>query len=75
MLRPEVETMPEIPLELFSEENLRASAKTGLLATLQTVGLENRSRGPDTEAIRELLAARYGYLSNDIEHPDFLAET
>jgi len=70
MLQPEDEAMPEVPLELFSEENLCERANGGVLATVQVVGLEDHTRGGDVEAIRELLVARYAYFTADIPHPD-----
>jgi hypothetical protein len=72
---PEDDTLDPVPIEAFSEEKLREAATTGMVATLQVVGLEPHSPRPDMAAIRSLLIRRYNYLADDVEHPDPFARS
>jgi hypothetical protein len=68
---PENENSIPIPLEEFSTENLRRQLRVSMLATVRTYNLELPHSTPDFAAIGDFLSERYGYWTDDIEHPDY----
>ena len=59
-----------IPLEILNEEAIRNGRIMALPSLLVNWGLELRQRTPDSPAIEQLLASRYGYWSIDADHTD-----
>jgi hypothetical protein len=68
---PERENSIPIPLGEFSTENLRRHLRLSMLATVRTYNLELPHVTPDFAAIGDFLSERYGYWTDDIEHPDY----
>ena len=56
------------PLELFTEESLKRAIQFSWASTLQLWELTLRQNPPDFPALEQLLADRYGYWSDDVEH-------
>jgi hypothetical protein len=61
---------PEVPLELFTRERIDQFRGVSMLSLVQHWSLEARQRTADVNAIEELLAARYGYWTDDVDHAD-----
>jgi hypothetical protein len=61
-----------IPLNEFSEDRIRQGLSANMLSTVKVLGLENRLDTPVFAAVKHLLANRYGYFSDDIQHEDIL---
>lgn len=70
MNREENEKSIPIPLDLVTEENLRRTMKTGMLASLRGLGHEINIATPPFEAVSEFLGQRYNYWDLDVEHED-----
>ena len=67
---------PVVPVEAFSEQEMREMRGVSVASSLQVWDLVLRQLTPDFPAIERFLSVRYGYGSDDIEHPDpFLAVT
>ncbi|MCP4678697.1 MAG: hypothetical protein GY854_24940 [Deltaproteobacteria bacterium] len=67
---PEKDNAIPIPLEEFSSEEMRRSLRISMLATLKIYNLESHHETPDLTAISDFLGERYGYWSDDVDHPD-----
>jgi hypothetical protein len=67
---PETDDDPEVPLDLFTRHNLDRHRRVAMLSLVRHWNLEARQRTPDIAAIEGLLAARYAYWTDDIEHPN-----
>jgi hypothetical protein len=70
MKRVEKSTDPPIPVETFSEEEIRLAQKIGMVSTLKVLNLEIRQRTPDFVGIEHFLRNRYNYWTDDIPHED-----
>jgi hypothetical protein len=60
----------EIPLNEFSEEQLDFYRRINLAAIIRTWGLDFHHPTLPPKLIEDFLASRYGYWSDDVEHPD-----
>lgn len=67
---PETDDDPDGPLDLFTRDNLDQHRSLAMLSLVRHWNLEARQRTPDVAAIEELLAARYAYWTDDINHSD-----
>jgi hypothetical protein len=67
---PESGRHPHPPVEVFTEEAMEEFREANLPAILKTWDLEIHHPTISTEAIERFLATRYGYWSDDVEHPD-----
>jgi hypothetical protein len=70
MKLPESDRHPQPPVELFTEEAMEKSRQVNLGAILKTWDLEIHHPTISSKAIENVLANRYGYWSDDVEHPD-----
>jgi hypothetical protein len=61
---------PEPPVELFTEAAMEGFREVNLAAILKTWDLEIHHPTISSEAIERFLASRYGYWSDDVEHPE-----
>ena len=68
--QPESETSSPIPLEEFTEENLRFHLRIMMPSTLRLLGLEIHQSTPDLAAIEDFLAHRYNFWTDDVDHAD-----
>lgn len=68
MRSPETDDEMDIPLDLFTREDLERSLVLVAFTALPSYGLQSHSRFPDVEAIRALLAARFEYSHLDVNH-------
>jgi len=68
MKRAEKSTDPPIPIETFSEEEIRMAQKISMVSTLKALNLEIRQRTPDFAGIEHFLRNRYMYWTDDIPH-------
>lgn len=60
-----------VPLTEFTKDKLRFHLHCSMISTLHNLDLESHQQTPDFNAISDLLAQRYNYWTDDIEHPDF----
>jgi hypothetical protein len=67
---PEHAGLPEIPATEFTEEHLDLSRRVNMAAILKTWGLQLHHPRLVTEVIERFLATRYGYWTDDVDHPD-----
>lgn len=70
---PETENLPEVPIENYSESNLRHAISLSMIDTLHVYGLEIHQAIPDLFAVDRFLATRYLYWDDDVEHEDFFS--
>jgi hypothetical protein len=66
--QPESDKATPIPVEIFSEENLRINLSLSQFSTLRGLGLEAKQNTPDFEAVNHFLKIRYHYWDDDIAH-------
>ena len=71
----EAGTLEDIPAALFTRQRMEDSRKTAMLSLLKHWGLELHQSTPDFPGLERLLAWRYGYWSDDIEHETLLPRT
>ncbi len=73
-VREESENDISVPLEEYSEENLRKCLPFYLLTVIKTFGMTNdlelHQRTPDLPGIEDFLTNRYNFWSDDVEHED-----
>ncbi|MDE2747077.1 MAG: hypothetical protein OXI41_14030 [Chloroflexota bacterium] len=67
---PEPEDARVIPAYRLTPRVLREARQFSMLALVQIWGLEIHQSAPDLPAIERLLAARYGYWTDDLPHDD-----
>lgn len=72
MKTPEDAGLLEIPMSEFTEERLDLYRKLNMAAILKTWGLQLHHPHLVTEVIEQFLATRYGYWTDDADHPDLL---
>jgi len=72
---PESAAAPPVPVTLFTIERMQDARQIAMLSLLNHWGLECCQATPDTPAIEQLLAARYGYWDDDVPHDDPFPET
>ena len=70
METPERPDWPEVPLTQFTEEHLDLLRKLNMASVLKNWGLESHHPSLVPEVFERFLATRYGYWSDDVEHPD-----
>ena len=68
--RPESDADPPLPLAELSEEAMDRFRSDAMLVSLQKWDLELRQMPPDVDAVGTLLASRYGYWTDDVDHDD-----
>jgi hypothetical protein len=66
---PESDRQPDPPVELFTEDAMEEFREINLASILKTWDLEIHHPTILPEAIEQFLATRYGYWSDDVEHP------
>lgn len=66
----EAENMPSIPLDEYSEHELRAQFKLYQCAFAKTYHLELHQLSPDMAALDDFLSARYNFWTDDVDHDD-----
>lgn len=69
-ITPENEQSVPVPLELLTEQALDDARLGAMLSLLRHWKLTVRQGTPDIGAIERVLAERYGYWTDDIEHAD-----
>jgi hypothetical protein len=69
MKLPESDRKPEPPVELFTEAAMEEFRMVNLASILKTWDLEIHHPTVSFEAIEQVLTTRYGYWSDDVEHP------
>jgi hypothetical protein len=70
LFTPEADDEPLVQLRDFTEANMRWALQQSIPSTIANWDLQPRSHYADYPALRRLLAARYGYETDDIEHID-----
>lgn len=65
---PESESDPEIPIELFTLDEMRFHLGNAARMTAQNWGLEIRRNPLDPVALIEVLGARFNYWRDDVDH-------
>lgn len=68
---PEDKNDIPIPLEEFSEENLRFHLWVSMVSTIKGLGLELHQTTPNFDVLSDFLGVRYKYWEDDIEHPEY----
>jgi hypothetical protein len=66
----EAESLAPVDLDLFSVEKLHQMMDFGMAAVLKVWGLECHQLAPDIPAMRDFLARRYKFWTDDIPHED-----
>ena len=61
---------PAVPLRTFSTKNMRWGLQQSIPSTIANWDLHPRSHYADYPALERLVIARYGYLTDDIDHAD-----
>jgi hypothetical protein len=59
-----------VPMDIFTENNLRDAQNLNMLSTLMYLGHELHQDTPSFRPISRFLGARYRYWTDDIEHAD-----
>jgi hypothetical protein len=67
---PEDASWPQPPPFLYTYDELANARTIAMLNVIKYWRLEVRQRTPDFPAVERLLAQRYAYWSDDVEHPD-----
>jgi len=67
---PEGDEEPEAPLDAFSTKDMRWGLKQSIPSTVANWDLHPRSPYADYPAFERLLAERYGYWRDDVDHED-----
>jgi hypothetical protein len=70
LITPENERSVPVPLELLTEQTLDEARLGAMLSLLRHWKLTVHQGTPDIGAIERVLAERYGYWTDDIEHAD-----
>ena len=68
--QPEDDDAKLVPVYRFTYRALQQSRRTALLSLVNLWDLETHQSTPDFPAIERLLAARYGYWDDDVQHTD-----
>ena len=68
--QPEDDDAKLVPVHRFTYRALQQARRTALLSLVNIWDLETHQSTPDFPAIERLLAARYGYWVDDVEHTD-----
>ena len=71
-LEPEKELARNVPEDLFTRDEMHRARWLAMVALLERWELECHQKTPDFPGIERLLAARYGYWEDDIQHDDLL---
>lgn len=69
-LAPETSEMPQVPTSLFTRAAMEDTRELSTLVLLKRWRLTCDQDPPDYSPITRLLAERYGYWSDDVEHAD-----
>lgn len=67
---PETKHSVPVPLELLTEQSLDDARAGAMLSLMRHWQLPMRQHTPDLVGIERVLAQRYGYWADDIEHED-----
>ncbi|MEV7797045.1 hypothetical protein AB0O68_34590 [Streptomyces sp. NPDC087512] len=70
MQAPENPDDPPVPAEAFTERALRSHLSAAAVSTAHGLGLVVRRGALDPQTLLAVLGDRYGYWTDDIEHPD-----
>lgn len=69
---PETQDSPVVPLEWFNDAEITFNLTVQTSVIAQTWGVVGRAEVAGEDAMRDLLARRYGYATDDIPHRDIL---
>ncbi len=70
LFEPEKESAREVPADLFTPSAMQQARQNAILSLVHHWDLEGHQRTPDFPGIERLLAARYGYWDDDVQHVD-----